>query len=60
MNCYMAKIRYGLAQKMMKGYDPLRGKSLRDRLAELPDYTPIKIQKEMSLDYSDTRLKVGG
>lgn len=60
VNCYMAKIRYGLAQKMMKGYDPLQGKSLRDRLAELPDYTPIKIQKEMSLDYSDTRLKVGG
>ena len=56
----MAKLRYGLAQKMMKGYDPLQGKSLRDRLAELPDYTPIKIQKEMSLDYSDTRLKVSG
>ena len=57
----MAKTRYNLAQKMMKGYDPLNGKTLRERLAELPDYTPIKIKQEMSLnDYSDTRLKVGG
>jgi len=30
-------------------------------LAELSDYVPMKIQKEMSLnDYSDTKLKVGG
>ncbi len=59
-NCYMAKARYELAQKMMKGYDPLNGKSLRERLAELPDYVPVKIQREMSQDFSDTRLKVGG
>lgn len=61
VNCYMAKTRYGLAQKMMKGYDPLNGKTLRERLSELPDYVPMKIQRTMSLnDYSDTRLKVGG
>lgn len=61
VNCYMAKTRYGLAQKMMQGYDPLNGKTLRERLAELPDYEPINIKKEMSLnDYSDTKLKVGG
>lgn len=61
VNCYMAKTRYDLAQKMMNGYDPLNGKTLRERLAELPDYTPIKIKQEMSLnDFSDTRLKVGG
>ena len=60
VNCYVAKVRYELAQKMMQGYDPLNGKSLRERLAELPDYTPIAIKREMSLDYSDTRLKVGG
>lgn len=61
VNCYMAKTRYGLAQKMMKGYDPLNGKTLRERLSELPDYVPMKIKKEMSLnDYSDTKLKVGG
>lgn len=61
VNCYVAKIRYELAQKLMKGYDPLNGKSLRERLAELPGYAPIEIKREMSQnDYSDTRLKVGG
>ncbi len=61
VNCYVAKIRYELAQKLMKGYDPLNGKPLRERLAELPDYAPIEIKREMSQnDYSDTRLKVGG
>ena len=61
VNCYVAKIRFNLAQKMMQGYDPLDGKTLRERLAELPDFMPAKIRKEMSLnDYSDTRLKVGG
>ncbi len=60
VNCYIAKTRYNLAQKMMDGYDPLNGKTLRERLTELPDFTPIKIKKEMSLNYSETRLKVGG
>ena len=61
VNCSMAKARYNLAQKMMQGYDPLNGKTLRERLDELPDFVPSKIRKEMSLnDYSDTRLKVGG
>ena len=56
----MAKTRYNLAQKMMKGYDPLNGKTLRVRLSELSDYVPMKIKKEMSLNYSETKLKVGG
>ena len=61
VNCFMAKTRYELAQNLMKGFDPLNGKTIRERLAELPDYVPMKIQKEMSLnDYSDTKLKVGG
>jgi len=60
-NCYVAKARYELAQKMMKGYDSLNGKALRERLSELPDYKPLEIKREMSLnDYSDTRLKVCG
>lgn len=59
-NCYMAKNRYDLAQKMKNGYDPLKGKTIRERLAELPDYVPVKIHREMSHNYSDMRLKVGG
>lgn len=61
VNCYIAKIRYDLAQKMMHGYDPLNGKTLRECLSQLPDFVPMKIQREMSLnDYSDKRMKVGG
>ena len=61
VNCYMAKTRFTLAQKMILGFDPLNGKTLRERLAELPDFKSTMIRKEMSLnDYSDTRLKVGG
>lgn len=60
VNCYMAKTRYNLAQKMRNGYDPLNGKTLRERLSELSDYIPMKIKKEMSHNNCDTRLKVGG
>ena len=55
VNCFMAKTRYELAQKMMEGYDPLNGKTLCERLAELPDYVPIKLKREMSLNYSEKR-----
>lgn len=59
VNCFMAKTRYELAQKMKQGYDPLNGKTFRERLSELPDYVPMKIHREMSLnDYSDTRLSI--
>jgi MoaA/NifB/PqqE/SkfB family radical SAM enzyme len=60
VNCSMAKARYELAQKMMSGYDPLHGKTLVERLSELPDYVHFKLKREMSFDYSDTRLTVGG
>ena len=60
-NCYMAKIRFKLAHKMMnEGYDPLNGKTLRERLSELPDYTPVRIHKEMSHNFSDIKLKING
>ena len=54
----MAKTRYSLAQKMMQGYDPLHGLTVRERLAELPDYVPMKIRQAKSLDYSDTVLDI--
>ena len=59
-NCYIAKVRHGLAQKMMQGNDPLGGVSLQKKLSELPDYTPKELKRELSHDYSDTRLTVGG
>lgn len=41
-NCYMAKVRYNLAQRMLKtGYDPLNGITLEERLNKLDDvYLP--------------------
>lgn len=44
-NCYMAKVRHDLAKKMMQGYDPLLGKSLKERLAEMPKYKPTLLQR---------------
>lgn len=60
VNCYIAKTRYELAQNLKQGYDPLKGKKLRDRLAELPDYVPTTLKREMSQNFCDTSLKVGG
>ena len=60
VNCHVAKIRYGLAKKLTEGNDPLQGKTVREYLGELPEYIPEKIKREMSQDYSDTRLMVGG
>lgn len=34
--CYMAKVRFKLAQKMMEGYDPLKGQEFVDALHALP------------------------
>lgn len=60
INCFMAKVRHSLANKMMNGYDPLNGKTVRERLADLPDYIPISIKREMSQNYSNKKIKVGG
>ncbi len=60
-NCHIAKIRFGLAQKMMNdGYDPLNGKNLKERLSELSDYTPVRIHKVKSQNFSDIKLKING
>ena len=61
VNCFMAKARHRLALYLKQGNDPLNGKTIRERLKELPDDIPVKIQREMSFkDFSDTRLKVKG
>lgn len=59
-NCYLAKVRHGLAIKMMRGYDPLQGMTLRERLGGLPDYEKVTLKQEYSHDYSDKSLTAGG
>ena len=46
VNCYMAKARFRLSQKLQHGDDPLQGKNLREKLAGLPEYVQIAIQRE--------------
>lgn len=60
VNCYLAKNRYELAQKMKNGYNPLNERTLQERLEELESYKPFELKREMSQDYSDKRLTVGG
>jgi len=46
-NCYMAKVRFELAQKMKNGkYTPLKGMDLRDKLNTLPDFRIGRIKRE--------------
>ena len=45
-NCYLAKIRFGLAHKLMHGHDPLAGKSIQERLQELPEHQPTHLRQE--------------
>ncbi len=45
-NCYIAKVRYELAHKMMTGYDPLQGKSIQDILNSLPQYEKVELKHE--------------
>ena len=47
VNCYMAKARYELAQKLKQGYDPLNGMTMQERLAGLPDYVHTAIKREI-------------
>lgn len=44
--CYLAKIRYNLAMKMMNdGYDPLGNQTLKQRLEELPIYQKEELHR---------------
>lgn len=53
-NCFLAKVRYNLAIKMMnEDYDPLDGRTLQEVLNELPDYKAKTIKREMNRNYND-------
>ena len=57
-NCYIAKIRYNLAMRMMKeGYDPLNGYSLFECLSQLPDFEKKELKREYSEKYCDIEIK---
>ncbi len=59
--CYLAKVRYNLAIKMKKGYDPLEGKPLVKVLENMEDFNADKIQKvQQTINYCDKKFKING
>lgn len=52
-NCTLAITRYKLAQKMQKGYDPLCGKTLEEKLAEI-NIGGLDLHREESINYRNT------
>lgn len=60
-NCFMAKCRYNLAQKMRKdNYDPLGDKYLNEVLETIEEIKDIDLKRELSNNYANSRLKVSG
>ena len=57
-NCYIAKERFELARKMQDGYDPLKHKTLEERLAELEIEIP-QLQHLHSTNYRD-KIRING
>ena len=56
-NCFIAKTRYNLAQKMKGGYDPLNGRSLDDAIAGLEvDVEPLA--KEETRNFRNIKFEV--
>ena len=53
-NCRLALERYNLAIKRTECYDPLKGKNLKDRLADFK-YSPIRLERKYSNNYRDKR-----
>lgn len=51
-NCYLAKERYGLAQKIKDGYDPLQGRSLQEALDSLRIEIPA-LRRLTTVSYRD-------
>lgn len=43
--CFVAKIRFNLARKMMDGYDPCDGKTLDEAIASRPDYQKVQLHR---------------
>lgn len=55
-NCFIAKERYELHKRLQQGYDPLDGKSLSERLAEIKIDIP-KLRRLDSVNYrEETRI----
>lgn len=52
-NCTLAITRYKLAKRMQNGYDPLCGKTLEEKLAEI-HMEKLELHREESINYRNT------
>lgn len=52
-NCTLAITRYKLAQKIQNGYDPLCGKTLKEKLSEI-NIGELDLHREESINYRNT------
>lgn len=55
-NCFIAKTRYNLAQKIKKGYDPLKDTALEEKLQSLK-IDNISLNKQITQDNRDKEIK---
>jgi MoaA/NifB/PqqE/SkfB family radical SAM enzyme len=58
-NCYVAKVRYGLAEKLKQGNDPLKGKSVQECLSAI-SIPLLTLKREEGNNYKDKRMTAGG
>ena len=58
-NCDIARVRYNLTKKMKEGYDPLKGKSLVERLQDF-DTSFDHLQREESINYRGIQKRING
>jgi radical SAM protein with 4Fe4S-binding SPASM domain len=58
-NCYVAKVRYGLAEKLKQGNDPLNGKTVQECLSSV-SIPLLNLKREEGINYKDKRMTAGG
>ena len=58
-NCYIAKIRSELAEKLKQGHDPLNAKSIQECLSSV-SIPLLNIKREIRNNYRNEKLTVGG
>jgi radical SAM protein with 4Fe4S-binding SPASM domain len=53
-SCYIAKVRYGLAEKLRQGNDPLNGKTVHECLSAVST-SLLNLKREAGHDYRDKK-----
>ena len=58
-NCSIAKIKFNLAEKIKKGYNPLINSTLQERLNEI-EFEEVRLYRVESTDYRTKSKKING